>query len=349
MLDEPYNWANDDNWANDGATSGHVTIITHEPRVASGRPVSANSWGTGRDLDPFLNGTSREEMPDPHVEDVNTESEPHTNNSPTFSEEGNPREGGESVQDHDPQDPQENSEKRTLKGHFSAAREKIGSVRRKREPESSDEEEEMPGESGEKDQETRTIRSKIADARKEIDPRNLTSRRWSFLWATAAAWLVGPRFLIAVWDRAVRVFGQSQMMSGPQPMGFGLLHGPGRWFRDQVALHWENGSMGHLVLCAAFGIIHLVLIAAANTWGHYARWLLGTAILGPCVYMIGVSYAGWVLTWTDFYLVALFSSAWYCAVRLKDTKERGFVRFVLMVPLASVVSGLLLYSPGAVW
>lgn len=323
MPDKPYNWANDD------VFPGSVTTVTSWPEKVPGSPASADSWGSGRGLDPFLGGASEEEAPDLHEENVNTESKVHTSDSPTFSENGNPQEEGESGQDHGPEGSRENVRK-TLGARLSLTKEKISKVRDK---------------AAEK---TTPVRRRAADAREEVDPRNFTSRRWGFLWATTASWLVGPQFVVAVWDRAVSLCGQEIMMSGPRAMGFGFLHGPGRWFRDQVALHWETGTMGHLIACAAFGIIPLVLMAASNTWSQYARWFLGAAILGPCVYVIGVSYAGWVMTWTDFYLVTLFGSAWYCTVRLREM-EPGFRRFMMTIPLASVVSGALLYSPGAVW
>lgn len=194
---------------------------------------------------------------------------------------------------------------------------------------------------------TEPVPGKVPQVREHIDPRNFTSIRWSFLWATAASWAIGPQFLVALWDRTMRTFGQNQMMSGPEPMDFGLLNGPGRWFRDQVGHHWENGSMEYILVCAAFGIVPLILVAAANTWSNHARLLLGAAILGPVVYMIGVSYLGWTLTVGDLYLVTLFALAWYCTWWFIEKKEPSFTRFLLMIPLASVISGALLYSPGA--
>lgn len=322
-MTEPYDWESD------GAFSGVTVVPDPEPPSAPGGPVSADSWGSGRTLDPFLAGGSSDEDQVPDTE----EDEPLPVDSPTFSEKRNDQEPEEIEQD-----PQEEKQKKTLRERVADAREKVTKARGK-----------VKEGTAKVAKRTEPARKKVSDAREEVDPRNLTSRRWSFLWATLAAWLIGPQFLIAIWDRACDLFGQETLMSGPDAMGFGVLHGPGRWFRDQVALHWEGGSMGHLLVCAAFGVVPLILMACANAWPGYGRWFLGVAILGPVVYLIGVSYAGWTLTMTDFYLVTLFGSAWYCTVWLREKKDPGLPRLLLMIPLASVVSGALLYSPGAVW
>lgn len=256
------------------------------------------------------------------------ESEPLTNDSPTSEDEGNDAE--DSPQEEDT----EQDSRKTLRERIDGARQKVTKAR---------------GKTKEAVARTAPARKKISDAREAVDPRNITSRRWGFLWAVVASWVLGPQFFVACWDRLTAFFGQHQMMSGPDAMAFDLGHGPGRWFRDVVGRHWENGQMAHLVVCAAFGIVPLLLIACANTWKKYSRWFIGVAILGPAVYVTGVSYAGWSLTWEDIYLVTLFGSTWYCTVWVIEKKEPSFTRFLLMIPLASVVSGILLYSPGAVW
>lgn len=192
---------------------------------------------------------------------------------------------------------------------------------------------------------TGRIAKRVRPARDAV-AASVTNKRWGFLWAAGASWLIGPQTLVAAWDRIVLIFGMERYASGEEPMGWGLLHGPGRWFRDQVAANEENGTMLHLLACAAFGVVPLLVLAAHREWPQYGKWLLGLLVGAPALYLIGVSYWGWPLTWTDIYVAGLFASAWYCTVWAKS-KDEGIFRFLLMIPLASVVSGALLYSPGA--
>lgn len=175
---------------------------------------------------------------------------------------------------------------------------------------------------------------------------SLERKRWSFLWAMCFSWLIGIQFLVALWDRVMLIIELPQLVSGSHPMGFGLLHGPGRWFRDTLADHWENGGMGRLLLAAVCGIAPLLLAAAHGEKKKLGRLYFYGLLAVPTFYLIGVSYWGWPLEWTDIYVACLSGTAWYCTLWAKE-KEPGFTRMLLMVPLASVVSGALAYSPGA--
>lgn len=268
-----------------------------------------DTWGAGRPLDPFLaGGTTPEESP-------RKETDKETVTS-AIDQESEPEEDVES------------EETKSLRERLTYVRQRTRDAR------------------GRFTEKTAPAREKIDRAREAVNPATIHAKRWSFVWAAGASWLIGPQFLIALYDHVVRILGQDQMMSGPQPMGWGILHGPGRWMRDVTADAWENDGMIRLVICAAFGIIPLLLIAASNTWKHHSKWLLGVAILGPAVYVVGVSYTNWTLTWQDIYLVGIFSAAWYCTIWARE-QGPGFVRFLLLIPLASVVTGFLLYSPGA--
>jgi hypothetical protein len=174
----------------------------------------------------------------------------------------------------------------------------------------------------------------------------MSRKRWSFVWAMATSWLIGPQFLLALWDRLILIADRPELLSGDQPMNWGLLHGPGRWFRDALADHWEHGNTGRLLLAAVCGIAPLLLAAAHGENRKLGRLYFYGLLAVPVLYLIGVSYWSWPLAWTDIYMAMLAGTAWYCTLWAKE-KEPGLTRMLLMVPLASVVSGILAYSPGA--
>jgi hypothetical protein len=141
----------------------------------------------------------------------------------------------------------------------------------------------------------------------------------------------------------VNLAGQPHLMSGSQPRSFGFMHGSGRWFRDVVAAAWENGHVGTVTLWAAFGL--LVPIAAQIL---PRKWKV-LFVVGPfSIYATGVSYADWSLNWTVMGVALLSACAWY-GMWAARKRETGFIRFLLLIPIASVVTGICLYSPGAVF
>lgn len=189
-------------------------------------------------------------------------------------------------------------------------------------------------------------REKSKSIKENLTWEGIQNNHWTFMWSIIASWLVGPQFLIALWDHVMKIAGQSHLMSGENPAGWGFLNGVAPWFRDQVSHHMESGSMVHIATCAAFGVGPLILAALANTFRAHAGYLLGAAVLGPVLYLVGVSYWGWTLLWDDVYLVGLFSSAWYCTVWAIERKT-GFFKFILMIPVAAIFSGGLTYAPDA--
>lgn len=273
------------------------------------RATHPRHWGSGRrEADPFLPDHDDQEK----NEDTDPPKEeiPTSTNSPTDSTEGN-----------------RSPEKKTDDNVSDT---------------SGDQTAEPPDKSGETEESDNTsFQSRIREA------TSLTTR-WNFLWAFAISWTIGPHTLIAIWDRIALFIREPQLMSSDEPLEFRILNGPGRWFRDTVGQHWEDGTFDRIILCAAFGVIPLMLIGAANSWPQHGKWFLRTAILGPCVYVVGIAYAGWTLTWQDIYLVTLFATAAYCSVWLQKFKETGPRRCLLLVPIVSVLSGLL-YAPGAAW
>ena len=108
-------------------------------------------------------------------------------------------------------------------------------------------------------------------------------------------------------------------------------------------------------------------------------WLTRLAYLVPIVYLVGISYPGvitslfgspWTLEWWQIYTMGLFCTAYYFTMWAFDRIEKmhaerktmteeerekennfgpGIFHAILMMPLASIVTGVLLYAPGAAW
>lgn len=171
---------------------------------------------------------------------------------------------------------------------------------------------------------------------------------WSMLWSFIICWSIGPQFFIALWDRVMKITGHHQLISGDEPMGFGLMNGPGIWFRDTVGTHWETGTMGRLFLCAAFGIIPLAFYGASREWTKYRTLFRACAIIPVCVFLLGISYAQWEMTYEDLYIVTLFATAFYCFAWFQEIKYPGMKRCLVFVPIASVLSGFM-YASNAVF
>lgn len=222
--------------------------------------------------------------------------------------------------------------------------------------------------------------------RVSFEPGNGRARPYvsSFLLSCILSWAVGPQILIALYER---------IRFGTSTTGWGILNGPGRWFRDTVGMAVETGQTKTLVWSAVLGLTPMIILGVRNLSAGYLaqvtyrgklatlgiQWLTRAAYLTPLLYLVGISYPGavtwlfgspWILEWWQIWVMALFCITYYFTAWVLDRIEKlnaersamsdeeraksqdmgpGIFHAVLMVPAASVISGVLLYAPGAAW
>ncbi len=260
---------------------------------------------------------------------------------------------------------------RTLKGDLAALKNKLAPAG----PESA---KDVPEPLGERprdekgrfaDVPSRPVRSLVDRTREALDPGNSRTRPWavSFLFSSVISWTVGPQIPTALYER---------IRFGTSTTDWGLLQGVGRWFRDTVGMAWETGQAGSLIWAAALGMLPMAILTLRNISknhmtqnGHQGRseqfafkWLTRAAYLAPVVFFTGVSYpdqvtwlfgSPWTAQWWQFWVAGLFCSAYYCTLWVFDRMAKrlplGFTHVMLMVPLSTIVTGILLYTPGAAW
>lgn len=199
---------------------------------------------------------------------------------------------------------------------------------------------------GEKTAPTRRV---IGSAAHAVSPAS--SGRWSFLWSMGAAWSVSVQSLVALYDRAVSFIGAPQLMSGPQAMGWHLFEGPGHWFRDALQASWEAGQAERLFFLAAIGVVPLAVAQFAERITRdglrkAAGWIgYGLPVFWICSHSYIDSFG--FRSWDELYLTGLAAAAWwgFNVSRAEDVTD--FQKFLLRIPLASVMCGVVAYSPGA--
>jgi len=202
---------------------------------------------------------------------------------------------------------------------------------------------------------TKPVGEKMAAAKNEADPRQ--AQRWGLLWSTVASWVVAPGTLGALYDRFVDTFGSwtdsfpraAYLDAGGVPHEWDLLEGPAWWVKNTVGAAWEAGLTPDLLASAGVGMAPVLAAMFLHTndggmWGllvKVARWFV----------MLGVAYYigfEWFPQWWEVYLSALSAAAvygWMMAKRLSS----GFLAFICRIPAAAIVSGTILYSPGAIF
>lgn len=226
----------------------------------------------------------------------------------------------------------------------------------------------------------------IGSIKRGVDPANSRTRPYvtSFMASTVLSWAFGPQLLVAVYER---------IRFGTSTTDWGLLQGPGRWFRDTVGMARETGQTPGLILAIFLGLSPMILLGVRNlTASHIARssyrgrlasfgikWVARAPYLVPAAYLVGVGYpeyvtplfgSPWTLQWWQVYLAGLFCTAYYFTMWAFDRIEENNVRLagmsdeerakekamgpglfhaVLMIPLASIITGVLLDAPGAAW
>lgn len=210
---------------------------------------------------------------------------------------------------------------------------------------------------------------KVAVAvKKGLDPANGKTRPYvtSFMISLVVSWVFSPQILLALYER---------VRFGTNTTGWGFLQGPGRWFRDTVGMAYETGQMTGFIASICVGLAPMLLTSVRNmaathvaqssyqgrATGVVLKWLGRMPYLVPLVYLLGVSYPEyvtawfghpWTLAWWQFWVAGLFCIAYYSTMWVLDRVEKGlglgYFHVLLMVPLASIVSGVL-YAPGAAW
>lgn len=230
------------------------------------------------------------------------------------------------------------------------------------------------------------VQAAAAVIKNGLEPGNGKTRPYvtSFMISSVMSWAVGPQILIALYER---------IRFGTSTAGWGILNGPGRWFRDTVGMAYESGRTGSLIWAAIMGLTPMIIMFTRNQVAGYLAqstyrgrmvgfsitWLTRSAYLVPIGFFIGVSYpdqisavfgSPWTFEMWQFWVAGLFCMAFYMTMWVFDRIERlnrersvmsdeereksqsmgpGIFHALLMVPLASIVTGILLYAPGAAW
>lgn len=230
------------------------------------------------------------------------------------------------------------------------------------------------------------VQAAAAVIKNGLEPGNGKTRPYvtSFMISSVMSWAVGPQILIALYER---------IRFGTSTAGWGILNGPGRWFRDTVGMAYESGRTGSLIWAAIMGLTPMIIMFTRNQVAGYLAqstyrgrmvgfsitWLTRSAYLVPIGFFIGVSHpdqisavfgSPWTFEMWQFWVAGLFCMAFYMTMWVFDRIERlnrersvmsdeereksqsmgpGIFHALLMVPLASIVTGILLYAPGAAW
>lgn len=213
------------------------------------------------------------------------------------------------------------------------------------------------------------VHAVIEAVRTGLDPESGRTRPYvtSFMISSVASWVVGPQIFLAAYER---------IRFHTSTTSWGFLEGPGRWFRDTVRMARETGQMSSLIWAIVIGLAPMLIlnlrnmaaahVASGNYLGRSAelgiKWLTRSAHLVPVLYLTGISYpkqtewlfgAHWTLGWWQFWVMGLACTAWYFTMWVFDRIEKGlglgFFHALLMVPLASIVTGFALDAPGAAW
>lgn len=230
------------------------------------------------------------------------------------------------------------------------------------------------------------VQAAAAAIKNGLDPANGKARPYvtSFMISSVMSWAVGPQIFLAAYER---------IRFGTSTTDWGILNGPGRWFRDTIGMAYESDRLGSLIWAAIMGMLPMILMFTRNQVAGYLAqstyrgrmvafsitWLTRSAYLVPIIFFVGVSYpdqvtavfgSPWTFQMWQFWVAGLFCMAFYATMWVLDRIERlnrersamseeereksqsmgpGIFHAVLMIPLASIVTGILLYAPGAAW
>lgn len=209
----------------------------------------------------------------------------------------------------------------------------------------------------------------VEAVRNGLDPANGKTRPYvtSFMISSVVSWAIGPQILVAAYER---------IKFGTATTNWGILHGPGRWWRDTLRMARETDQVGTLIWAIVLGLTPMIILGVRNMSAGYLaqgtyhgrlamlgiRWLTRAAYLVPIGYFVGIAYpdqvtwlfgSPWTLNWWQIYVMGLFCTAYYCTMWVFDRVEKGlglgYFHVLLMVPLASILTGWALDAPGAAW
>ena len=222
-------------------------------------------------------------------------------------------------------------------------------------------------------------------AKAALDPANGRTRPYvtSFMISLAASWAVGPQILTALYERIRfgtnttswgflqgpgRWFRDTVGMAYETGQMVGLISAVIVGLAPMLLMNVRNMTAGHFARSSYRG----------RGADFVIRLLARLPYMVPVVFLVGVSYPdyvqalfgqAWTLEWWQFWVAGLFCIAYYCTMWAFDRIERlhrerlvlseeerkatqsmgpGLFHALLMVPLASIVSGVL-YAPGAAW
>lgn len=171
----------------------------------------------------------------------------------------------------------------------------------------------------------------------------------SFLWVAAISVAVSPQTLLTLYNKAVLVFQMPQATLGTET-GWGFLEGPGIWFGNLYSGYWESGTQYRMLLLALMGIIPVFLaqVVAHIPSPRIRKYCMWIGYGFPVFFICAPSYipAFGYRTMTEVYVTFLFAAAWWGA-SFSRTVAPGFGQVLLRIPLASVLVGVISYSPGA--
>lgn len=199
------------------------------------------------------------------------------------------------------------------------------------------------------------VGDRIEKVKNAADPKQ--AAKWGILWSTVASWVIAPGTFAAVYDRGVNLFGSwadsmpraAYLDAGGKPHTWDFFEGPAYWVKETFGAAWEAGLTDDVFGAAAVGAVPTLAFMYLHTaegglWGlcvKAARWF---AILGAAYY---VSFE-WFPQWWEVYYSALSATAIYGWMMAKRNEE-GFRNFLYRIPMAALVSGTILYSPGAIF
>jgi hypothetical protein len=192
---------------------------------------------------------------------------------------------------------------------------------------------------------TAPVRKKAKELNEEINPRH--AKKWSLLWAAGASWVVAPGTVGALYDRGVMLFGSwtenfpraQYLNSGGLPHEWDLLHGPAWWVKGVVGAAWETGLTNELLTAVLVGLLPTVSLM------HLQHRIFRFFTIIGVAYFIGFE---WFPHWWEVYMAALAACAYY-GWTMANRIQSAFLACVLRVPVAAIVSGSILYSPGAIF